>query len=85
MNVLLAIQQTGLSIDSIHTIRQSRKEQASVAAAFQLSGSNIFLGVKEQSHSHLVFNVFYDGQCRRRAVLSGDRFCETQMLSTERL
>lgn len=85
MNVLLTIQQTGLSIDNVPIIRQSSEEQAPMAAAFQLSGSNIFLGVREQSHSFLVFNAFYGGEHRKRAVLSGDRFYEIQLLSTERL
>jgi len=74
-----------LFIDNMHIIIHSKTARASTAAAFQLSGSNIFLWVKEQPYSHLVFNGFYDGEYRMRAVLHGDSLCETELLSTERL
>lgn len=76
--------QTVLFIDNVHIIIHSKAGKASTAAAFHLSGSNIFLWVNEQSYSHLVYNVFYDGE-HRRSVSNGDRFCETELLSTERL
>lgn len=53
--------QTTLFTDNIHIMIHSKTAKAFTAAAFHLSVSNIFLWVKEQPNSHLVFNVFYDG------------------------
>lgn len=82
--------QTVLFIDKVHIIIHSKTAKVSPVAAFQLSGSNIFLWAKEQPYSHLSFIVgllgfFYDEEHRRRAVINGDSFCETELLSTERL